>query len=73
MRELPEPIAGEPTRRRPAGAKPGYCWLPTVAPEGVAENDPSPYETNLTLNIHRAFSLVPAESWRASTTPRLSI
>ena len=61
MRELPEPIAGEPTRLRPAGAKPGLCWLPTVAPEDVAENDPNPYETNLALNIHRAFSLVPAE------------
>ena len=60
-RALPEPLPGEPTRRRTAGAKPGLCWLPTVAPEDIAQDDPNPYETNLALNIHRAFSLVPAE------------
>jgi len=60
-RALPKPLPGEPTRQRPAGAKTGLCWLPTMAPEDITEDDPNPYETNAALNIHRAFSLVPAE------------
>ena len=27
---VPAPLAGEPRRRRPAGAKEGLAWVPTV-------------------------------------------
>lgn len=61
QRPLPAPLPGEPTRRRPAGAKPGLAWLPTVAPEDLAADDPPIYAGKSGANIHRALSLVPEE------------
>jgi len=58
---LPEPVAGTPARRRPAGAKPGLAWVPTVAPEDLTPDDPPIYRGKSGANIHRAMSLVPAE------------
>jgi hypothetical protein len=58
---LPAPLRGEPTRKRPAGAKSGLAWLPTVAPEDVTEDEADLYEGLAGVNIHRALSLVPAE------------
>lgn len=57
---LPEPRPGEPSRYRPAAAKPGTAWVPMIDPEDAtgAEADlypPSP----LIPNIVRALSLVP--------------
>jgi len=60
-RQLPSPIPGAPTQRRPRGAKPGLGWLETVAPEDLADDDPNPYERFGAFNIQRALSLVPAE------------
>jgi hypothetical protein len=57
--------AGEPARRRPVGAKPGLAWMPTLAPEDRAPEDPDLYRENPGPrergggNVHRALSLVP--------------
>ena len=61
QRELPAPQAGEPSRRRPAGAKPGFAWVATVAPQDIAAGEPNPYAVHGEKNIHRALSLVPQE------------
>ena len=58
---LPAPVAGEPRRRRPAGAKEGLGWVPTVAPEDVTRAEAGMYDGLAAVNIHRALSLVPAE------------
>lgn len=58
---LPSPDGGAPTRYRPAGAKPGMAWVPTVAPEDVTEADQTLYAELSGVHIHRALSLVPAE------------
>lgn len=60
-RDLPSPAPGEPTRRRPAGVKPGLGWLETLAPEDLADDDPDPYSRFGAYNIQRALSLVPDE------------
>ncbi len=58
---LPAPVAGEPRRRRPAGAKEGLAWVPTVAPEDLTDAEAGMYDGLSAVNIHRALSLVPAE------------
>ncbi len=58
---LPAPQPGVPTRQRPAGAKPGLAWVPTVAPEDVGAGEADLYDGLGGANIHRALSLVPAE------------
>ncbi|MYF85779.1 MAG: hypothetical protein F4178_04635 [Rhodospirillaceae bacterium] len=58
---LPAPAPGEPRRRRPAGAKDGLAWMPTVAPEDVTQAEAGMYDGLAAVNIHRALSLVPAE------------
>jgi hypothetical protein len=60
-RALPSPGAGQPSRRRPVGAKPGLGWMPMLAPEDVTAHDPPLYACagRVGGNIHRALSLVP--------------
>ena len=61
---LPEPVPGEPSRYRPAKARRGLAWLPTLEPEDVGDGEPNPYGDKtgeLVANIHRGMSLVPAE------------
>ena len=58
---LPEPRAGAPHRTRPPGARTDRAWVPTVAPEDVADTDPDLYDGLGGANIHRALSLVPEE------------
>lgn len=60
-RALPEPVAGVPTRRRPAGAKRNLAWVATLAPEDLTGADPDPYAVHGDKNIHRGLSLVPQE------------
>lgn len=60
-RPLPAPQSGEPSRRRPAGAKRDLAWVATVAPEDLTPADPDPYAVHGVKNIHRALSLVPQE------------
>ena len=61
LRALPVPSPGMPTRRRPAGAKPGLGWMPMLAPEDVTPDDPPLYASagRIGGNVHRALSLVP--------------
>lgn len=62
---LPRAVAGEPTRRRPRGVKPGLAWMPTLAPEDRTAEDPDLYLDHPGPrqrgggNVHRALSLVP--------------
>jgi hypothetical protein len=56
---LPAPVTGEPSRRRPAAARPGGAWVAMIAPEDA---DPDLYgEGDFIPNIVRALSLVPDE------------
>ena len=61
LHSLPDPIAGEPTRYKPSGAKSNLAWVETLAPEDVGTRDPNPYPVHGDKNIHRALSLVPQE------------
>jgi alkylhydroperoxidase family enzyme len=61
-RPLPEPLAGEPTRYRPAAAKPGVAWVSTIAAEDAVGAEADLYGFGgFVPNIIRALSLVPAE------------
>jgi len=65
MLPLPEASPGTPSRKRPAGAKPGPGWVATLAPEDRHDEDPDLYlehpgpRRRYGANIHRALSLVP--------------
>jgi len=61
LRALPAAAPGTPSRQRPAGAKPGLGWMPMLAPEDVAPEDPPLYAVagRIGGNVHRALSLVP--------------
>ena len=64
---LPDPIEGEPSRERPAGAVKDTAWLPTVPPENADEALLAIYPRNIgdapnAPNVRRAMSLVPAEA-----------
>lgn len=60
-RKLPEPIDGEPTQHRPAGATKDLAWVATLSPDTVTAADPNPFPLHGSINIHRAMSLVPQE------------
>lgn len=68
---LPEPVAGEPTRRRPATARQeGEAWLPMIHPkdlEGKLETDEervlARYWNGARNKPPRALSLVPQEAY----------
>jgi len=63
----PLPVAGpgRPSRRRPAGAKPGLAWMPTLAPDDRTADDPDLYRDHpgprerIGGNVQRALSIVP--------------
>jgi alkylhydroperoxidase family enzyme len=60
---LPEPLAGEPSRQRPASAKPGAAWVPMIAPENADGPEADLYpEAPMIPNIMRALSLVPDQA-----------
>jgi hypothetical protein len=56
---LPAPVAGEPSRHRPAGAKGGTAWVAMLAPEDASGPEADLYESDFVPNIIRALSLVP--------------
>lgn len=58
---LPEPVAGEPIRVRPASAGQGSAWVPWILPDRAAEDEMDLFSP-VHANIHRAMSLVPAEA-----------
>ncbi|MBT5433872.1 MAG: hypothetical protein HOI34_02330 [Rhodospirillaceae bacterium] len=59
QRTLPAAGAGEPSRHRPSGAKPGLGWLATLAPADIRPEDPDPFVRFGQDHIQRAMSLVP--------------
>jgi hypothetical protein len=61
QRALPQPVAGNPTRHRPAGAVKDLAWVATLSPDTISEDDPNPFPLHGSINIHRAMSLVPQE------------
>jgi hypothetical protein len=61
LRPLPQSVAGQPRRHRPAGARRALAWVSTLAPQDVAPGDPNPFPAHGDKNIHRALSLVPEE------------
>lgn len=62
---FPDARAGEPSRRRPAGARAGLGWVGTLAPEDRSAEDPDLYgdhpgpRRRPGANIQRGLSLVP--------------
>ena len=58
-RPLPTPVAGEPTRYRPSGARKKAAWLPLVEPEDATEADGYLYPSPKAGYIYRGLSLVP--------------
>ena len=58
-RPLPAPLAGEPSRYRPAGARKQAAWLPLTEPEDAAEADGPMYPNPKAGYIYRGLSLVP--------------
>jgi alkylhydroperoxidase family enzyme len=58
-RPLPAPVAGEPTRYRPSGARKKAAWLPLVEPEDATEADGTLYPSPKAGYIYRGLSLVP--------------
>jgi hypothetical protein len=57
-RALPAPMAGEPSRYRPAGARKKAAWLPLVEPEDATEQDGPMYPSAKAGYIYRGLSLV---------------
>lgn len=58
---LPEPIAGPPSKIRPANATQGAAWVPWIAREDAAGEDLKNFGPDGS-NVRRALSLVPAEA-----------
>jgi hypothetical protein len=58
-RALPAPVAGEPSRYRPAGAKQKAAWLPLVEPQDATDADGPMYPSPKAGYIYRGLSLVP--------------
>lgn len=56
---LPAPIAGEPTRYRPPGARKKAAWLPIVEPDDVVASDGPMYPSPKAGYIYRGLSMVP--------------
>ena len=65
---LPTPLPGTPSRRRPAGARPGPGFTKSLRPDDASDDDPDLFRVNPSLadgrerrgaNIHLALSLVP--------------
>jgi len=62
LRPLPSPAPGEPTRRRPTGARGGEAWVPMLLPGDLGSDDADLYGgLRYAPNILRALSLVPDE------------
>lgn len=59
---LPDPEPGAPTRRRPAGARPGGAWVPWLEPADATDAEMGIYPSDRPpANIMKAMSLVPDE------------
>ena len=59
---LPEPVAGAPTRYRPAAARQHAAWAPNIADDEHGPDEADLFPTRPTANIRRALTLVPDEA-----------
>ncbi len=60
LEPLPDPIPGEPTRRRPAGTRANGSWPPAILPEDLHETEADIYGgSERTSNVRAAMSLHP--------------
>lgn len=59
LRPLPQPLPGEPSRRRPRNAKIDIAWVPTLTPEDLTPDDVDAFTQYSSAHIQRALSLVP--------------
>ena len=60
LEPLPAPLAGEPSRRRPTGARQGDGWLAITPPDALDPEDEGLYEgAPFAANVLTALSLVP--------------
>ena len=60
-RPLPRPAPGEPTERRPEGAKDNGSWVPTIVPGDHGPEEADIFDHIPRSNIVSALSLVPNE------------
>lgn len=61
LTDLPGPVAGPPTCRRPKGARPGGAWVPWLELEDASPEEATMYPAGRPpANIYKAMSLVPA-------------
>lgn len=61
LEPLPAPIAGEPSRRRPSGARQGPGWLAITPPDALDPEDAELYAgAPIAANVLTALSLVPS-------------
>ncbi len=58
---LPVPVKGEPSQRRPSGAKAHGSWLPTVGADDLDPEDADLYGGGPAANVIAAMSLAPDE------------
>jgi hypothetical protein len=58
---LPAPVAGEPERHRPQGARLEGAWVPMIAHENATGAEADLYGKHRYPNVGRALSLVPEE------------
>ena len=61
LEPLPEPRPGEPTHYRPAGARPGLAWVPTISGRAAKGPEADLYDGMPAGNVLAALSLVPDE------------
>ena len=64
-RDIPSPVEGEPSCRKPSCCTHTVAWVPTLEPADRLDTEDDPYPGKAAsdvFNIHRALSLVPAES-----------
>ena len=60
LEPLPAPLAGEPSRRRPSGARQGDGWLAITPPDALDAEDEGLYEgAPFAANVLTALSLAP--------------
>jgi hypothetical protein len=60
LRPLPEPVAGEPSGKRPRTAVMEEGYVPVIPADALTDDYADLYDTRYWVpNVHRAFSLVP--------------
>ena len=61
LHDLPAPVVGDPSRRRPAGVVGGRAWVPMLPPKAARGPEADLYDGNTGAHVRQAMSLVPDE------------